>query len=122
MNCRKVDSLTYVLRAEDESSFLIEFMDEATGENVCQVIEMLQENLRLRNSLDFDSMSDKDQIFLQKGWFFCMANNRKDSTTDRGTVYRSVAIFSSKINIFEPFKEIIEDGLRRFVELPIPDQ
>lgn len=56
MNCRKVDSLTYVLRAEDESSFLIEFMDEATGENVCQVIEMLQENLRLRNSLDFDSM------------------------------------------------------------------
>lgn len=86
------------------------------------MIEMLQENLRLRNSLDFDSMNDKEHVFLRRGWFFCMANNRKDSKTDRGTVYRSIAIFSAKINIFEPFKEIIEDGLRRFVELPTPDQ
>ena len=37
---------------------------------------------------------------------------------ERGSLYRSVVLFSSKINVFEPFKELLEDGLRRYSELP----
>lgn len=47
-----------------------------------------------------------------------MVSNRKDSNIERGSLYRSIVLFSSKINVFEPFKEVLEDGLRRYSELP----
>lgn len=118
IHCKKIEGTVYSLRAEDDAIYLIEFQDKETAEKVCEMINLLQENQRLRKAMDFTTQEGKEPVFLKRGWFFCMVSNRKDSSIERGSLYRSVAIFSSKINIFEPFKELLEDGLRRYSELP----
>lgn len=64
-------------------------------------------------------MADGDfpEVFLQKGWFFTVCSNKKDNLADRGTVYRSISLFSSKVNIFEVFKQHTIKSLELFTQL-----
>lgn len=53
IHCKKIEGTVYSLRAEDDAIYLIEFQDKETAEKVCEMINLLQENQRLRKAMDF---------------------------------------------------------------------
>lgn len=110
---KKVEGRVYSLRAEDDSVYLLEFEDVNKATSLAECIKLLEYNLQIARKLDLP-----DNLFYKHGWFYCIAHNRKEERDDRGSLYRSITIFSSKINSFENFIDIIEEGTLQFSTLP----
>ena len=105
INFKKVEGKVYSLKSEDESIFVLEFVDKVQAKKFASMIKLLEYNLKISKKLDLS-----DDMFYKHGWFYCIAYNRREDRDDRGSIYRSITIFSSKINHFEPFVKLLDEA------------
>lgn len=113
INFKKVDGKIYSMQSEDETIYVFEFENDEQGSLFAHTIHLLEYNLKIAKKLSLDN-----SMFYKHGWFMCVAYNRKEDRDDRGSLYRSITIFSSKLNYFERFIEIVDEGCQQFSELP----
>lgn len=113
INFRRVDGRIYSMVSEDETVFVFEFETREQGEEFAHYIRQLEYNLKIARKLKLS-----DDMFYKHGWFLCAAHNRKEARDDRGSLYRSITVFSSKLNYFERFADVVDEGCLQYSELP----
>lgn len=114
MDVRQLSDRLYTLRAEDDSLYMIEFREKEDAAAVGGFLKLLSENLFYKKVLN---VLDESTI-LQSGWFYTSCLNKKDTTVDRGSIYRAISIFSSKIHLFELMKQPLAACMEYFCGLP----
>lgn len=100
---KQLSDRLYSIRSEDDTVFLLEFQSKSEGVALHTLAHTLLYNLTLKRYLSIDPPG----VVLKSGWFYCYCSNKKDPSAERGTIYRSVALFSSKVNIFEFFRQAV---------------
>lgn len=113
IDIKQLSDRSYTLTAEDDTVFIIEFDSNLHGRSMHYLAGVLSSSLTLKKRLKIVN----DEVVLKCGWFYCLCTNKKDSSNDRGAIFRSIALFSSKINVFDYFKPIVARSMDVFARL-----
>jgi hypothetical protein len=114
LEIRKLSDKKYSIRAEDEVIYVLEFQHKSHGVLMCSLTWVLTQNCLLKRLLGIES----DNLLLKAGWFLCCCSNQKSPEVERGTLFRSIAIFSSKIQLLTPFFSLLNSALDNFIAFP----
>lgn len=114
IDLKKISDRMYTLTAEDDSVYILDFQRKSDGLKMNYLAEVLTNNILLKQKLDLHNPA----VILKSGWFFNLCSHKKDAGVERGAIYRSIALFSSRVNIFEFFRPAVARTMELFMRLP----
>lgn len=115
-NFKRLDDNFFTFNAEDDMVQGLEFATTDAKDEMVRVLELLFENKRIQKLMTEKIQKDTSEKFFLAGYFQCLVNNRKDASIERGSLYRSLSLFSSNLNILGPFLGVQKKYMKVYIE------